>query len=216
MEQDKNGITFKNILRFTDLCNQEILEIGCGDGRITSYFIGKSKRLVAIDPNEDSVSKAKKNIVGADFRIGSGEFLEFPSRSFDLVLFTLSLHHQDAVISLREAKRVLRDNGQVLILEPLNDGEIQQICNLFHDESKALLNVINAINESDFKIECSEFFLTNWKFESIYELYDWFFNYYQISFNSSIVSQIGEILNDKLKHQQIVLQDKILITCLRK
>ncbi len=216
MEQDKNGITFKNILRFTDLCNQEVLEIGCGDGRITSYLIGKSKRLVAIDPNEDSISKAKKNIVGADFRIGSGEFLKFPSRSFDLVLFTLSLHHQDGVIALREARRVSRDDGQVLILEPLNDGEIQQICNLFHDESEALLNVTLAINESDFKIEHSEVFFTDWKFENIYELYDWFFNYYQISFNSRIVSQIGELLNDKMERQPIVLQDKILIACLRK
>jgi len=186
--------------------------------RWADHFISywQVEEVSAIDPNENSISKAKKNIVGADFRIGSGEFLKFPSRSFDLVFFTLSLHHQDGVIALREARRVSRDNGQVLILEPLNDGEIQQICNLFHDESEALLNVTNAINESDFKIEHSEVFFTDWKFENIYELCDWFFNYCQISFNSRIVSQIGELLNDKLEHQPIVLQDKILITCLRK
>jgi ubiquinone/menaquinone biosynthesis C-methylase UbiE len=216
MEQDRDCITLSKILQFADLRDQEVLEIGCGDGRITSQLVGKAKRLVAIDPDAANIAEAKENIAGVGLRIGFGECLEFPIESFDVILFTLSLHHQDSSVALREAKRVLRDHGRVVVLEPVNDGEIEQVCNFFQDETQMLQDVLRAIDASDFEVEHSEVFYTSWEFENEYELYEWLFTYYQKPFDNSLVVLIGELLGNKVKSPLIILQDKIIIVSLRK
>jgi ubiquinone/menaquinone biosynthesis C-methylase UbiE len=216
MEQDRDCITLSKILQFADLRDQEVLEIGCGDGRITSQLVGKAKRLVAIDPETANIAEAKENMDGIGLRTGSGECLEFPSGSFDVILFTLSLHHQDSRVALREAKRVLRDHGRVVILEPVHDGEIEQVCNFFQDETQLLQGAFRAIDASDFKVERSEVFYTYWEFENEYELYEWLFTYYQRPFDRSLVVLIGELLGNKVKSPPIILQDKIMIVSLRK
>ena len=216
MEQDRDCITLSKILQFADLRNQEVLEIGCGDGRITTQLVGKAKRIVAIDPDPAIIAEAKKNMEGLDLHIGSGEYLEFPSESFDVILFTLSLHHQDSILALREATRVLRDHGQVVILEPADDGEIEQICNFFHDEAQMLHDALCAIEVSDFEIERSEVFYTYWEFENDHELYEWLFTYYQKPFDNNLVVLIGKFLGEKVKSPPIILQDKIIIVSLRK
>jgi ubiquinone/menaquinone biosynthesis C-methylase UbiE len=216
MEQDRDCITLSKILQFTDLWGQDVLEIGCGDGRITSQLVGKAKRLVAIDPDAANIAEAKENMEGVGLHIGSGECLEFPSESFDVILFTLSLHHQDSNVALREAKRVLRDHGQVVILEPVNDGELEQVCNFFQDETQVLQDALHAIDASDFEVERSEVFYTYWEFENEDELYEWLFTYYQKPFDNSLVVLIGEFLGNKARSLPIILQDKIIIVSLRK
>jgi len=216
MEQDRDCVTLAKILQFADLRDQEVLEIGCGDGRITSQLVGKAKRLVAIDPNAANIAEVKENMEGVGLRIGSGECLEFPNESFDVILFSLSLHHQDSRVALREVKRVLRDNGQVVILEPVNDGEIEQVCNLFKDETQVLQDALRAIDATDFEVERSEVFYTYWEFKNEHELYEWLFTYYQKPFDNCLVMLIGELLGNKVKSPPIILQDKIMIVSLRK
>ncbi len=216
MEQDSDRITLKKIQQFAELDNKHILEIGCGDGRITSMIVGKANTIIAIDPDEESIKEAQETIPGADFRTGTGECLEFSNNCFDLVIFTLSLHHQDRQAALREATRVLKDEGQILVLEPVNDGEIEQVCNLFRDESQELLEAQKAIEESDLRIEHSEMFITKWVFENKDELYETLFEYYDMPFDSNIALQVAEFLGPKLEYKPIVLQDKIVILSLRK
>ena len=215
MEEDRDCITLSKILQLADLRDQEVLEIGCGDGRITTQLVGKAKRVVAIDPDAAIIAKAKENTKGVSLRIGSGECLEFPSESFDIILFTLSLHHQDSSLALREVKRVLRDHGRVVILEPVNDGEIEQVCNLLRNEAQVLQDTAHAIEASDFEVERSEVFYTCWEFENDKELYEWLFSYYQKPFDNTLVVLIRKFLGDKVKASPIILQDKIRIVSLR-
>jgi len=216
MEEDRDCITLSKILQFADLRDQEVLEIGCGDGRITTQLVGKVKRLVAIDPDAEIIAEAKENTKGVSLRIGSGECLEFQSESFDIILFTLSLHHQDTSLALREAKRVLRDHGRVVILEPVNDGEIEQVCNFFQNEAQVLQDTAHAIEASDFEVERSEVFYTYWEFENEHELYEYLFTYYQKPFDNNLVVLIGKLLGNKVKSSPLILQDKIRIVSLRK
>ena len=216
MEQDGERITLDKILKFIDFHGKEVLEIGCGDGRITSQLVSKAKRLVAIDPDPESIAEATTHVRGGDLRIGSGEHLEFPSACFDVILFTLSLHHQDSRRALREAKKVLRDQGRVLILEPVNDGEIERVCNVLRDETQALQDALHAIDASDLEVESSEVFYTNWVFRNEEELYEWLSEYYQRPFDSGLVARMGKLLGDKLESQPILLKDKIVIMSLRK
>lgn len=211
MEQDTDQVTLKAILLFAELENKNILEIGCGDGRVTAMMVGRPASITAIDTNEESLISARETVTGVDFQTGSGECLKFPDKSFDVVIFTLSLHHQDSQIALEEAARVLKDEGRILVLEPLNDGEIEEICYYFHDERQELAKAEKAINESGLTIEDTNTFITKWVFENKDDLYKSLFEYYQMPFDSTIASHVAEYLGPKLESKPIIIQDKIAI-----
>ena len=77
MELDKEKIEIGMIEQVADLKGKQVLEVGCGDGRLTLLLAGKSGKLIAIDPDDACIAEARRNIRGVDFRLGSGEALEF-------------------------------------------------------------------------------------------------------------------------------------------
>jgi len=74
----------------------EVLEVGCGDGRLTLRLAGLGARVSAIDPNPASIRVARKNLPKrlskhVRYSVGSSGKLLFPSSSFDIVVFAWSL-----------------------------------------------------------------------------------------------------------------------------
>lgn len=155
-----------------------LLEIGCGNGRITCGLHNTYKRLIAIDPDKESINLARKKYPHIDFRIGSGESLDFVNEIFDVVLFSLSLHHQNGEKALQQAESVLAPQGKVIVLEPAVESQISQLCNLFEDESASLKQAIVNIQKSKFTIVSRIKISTEWEFRDKNELYDWLFDYY--------------------------------------
>jgi len=216
MERDRGNIEPKKIQQFADLRGKEVLEIGCGDGRISQFLAKAAKRLTAIDPDAKAIEKAKSKITNADFRVGSGESLEFGNEAFDIVVFTLSLHHQDATKAIAEARRVLRKNGQLLIIEPAQDGEVQRLFHLLRNERLDLKNALDAVSKSAFFLEREETFFTTWSFEDIEELHQRYFEHYGLPRDERIIRGINSFLGAKINERPIVLSDKLLIFSLRK
>ncbi len=217
MKEDEAGITAAEIYRFVDLRGKEVLEIGCGDGRVTGFLSGLPKRLVAVDPDARAVAEAGTRVSGADFRVGSGEFLDFLDQSFDLVFFTRSLHHQKARRALEEASRVLRPDGRVLILEPIAGSEIDLVCRPFHDESHALATARESIRACDFFfLEKKAAFDTKWVFESREELIDWLFEYYRRPFDRKLASGVERFLGSKGNSRPLPIQDRLVLMSLHK
>lgn len=170
MEYDTQNKTLEMIEQCVVLQDQKVLEIGCGEGRMSKLLAHKSREYIAIDPDEKSIEKAKSEIPNIDFRIGSGEVLEFEDESFPIILFILSLHHQESGLALKEAHRVLTANGQLIILEPLANGELTEVFNLFDDESDRIRKALNMIENCDFEIEHKESFFTVMSFIDLDEL----------------------------------------------
>ncbi|MCP4283089.1 MAG: class I SAM-dependent methyltransferase [Gammaproteobacteria bacterium] len=83
------------------LDNKTVLEIGCGDGRISKLFTKITDNLIGIDPEEKKIKAAQVNIPKGKFLIGSGGNLVFSNEYFDFVIFTLSLRHQDSRKALK-------------------------------------------------------------------------------------------------------------------
>ncbi len=131
---------------------RRILEIGCGDGELSTQLAEHAERYVAIDPDAEAIRTARSRDSHADFRVGTGEALTFAEASFDAVLFILSLHHQDSRAALREAHRVLVEGGRLIVLEPSVEGELQRFFHLFHDESEALAQAAEALGHSPFRL----------------------------------------------------------------
>ena len=92
----------------------QVLDVGCGNGFIAhhlSAMLGKS--VVGFDLGERTA---------APIEYFPYDGLHFPARdqSFDAVLFCYVLHHAaDAKAVLREARRVLRDGGLVIVYEDI-------------------------------------------------------------------------------------------------
>lgn len=116
MEYDKEQITIKSIKKYINFKKKTVLEIGCGNGNISSLLADGTENYIGIDPDNNAIFKAKSKFSNIDFRIGNGDSLEFEDSIFDVVLFTLSLHHQNASIALKEADRVLTKTGALLII----------------------------------------------------------------------------------------------------
>jgi ubiquinone/menaquinone biosynthesis C-methylase UbiE len=73
-----------------------VLEIGCGDGRLTFRYAAAARSVLAIDPRAEAIAKARDMLpVGSAervrFEIGSALELNQPKASFDVGLLSHSL-----------------------------------------------------------------------------------------------------------------------------
>jgi len=216
MEQNSEQKTIEAISDFVELTGKAVLEIGSGDGRLTSWLAGPPKRLAAIEPDAECVKRAREAIPGAEFHVGSGERLPFPDASFDVILFSLSLHHQDSRVALREADRVLRDNGALLVLEPLNEGGIEAVCKVLHNEDREKQEAQQAIRESGWVLHRSEIICADWVFETPEELYRWVFGYYGKPIDAVLARQMAEQPEVDLQTLPIALREVQELQLLKK
>ncbi|HYY09144.1 MAG TPA: class I SAM-dependent methyltransferase [Actinomycetota bacterium] len=102
----------------------EVLEVGCGPGRLSILLAKQGRDVIGLDLDPDMVERARGNAAAipweADdqpsFVVGNAAALPFPDGAFDLVVSTLSMHHwDDAAAGLTEIARVLRPGGRALI-----------------------------------------------------------------------------------------------------
>ena len=47
-----------------DFSGQHVLEIGCGDGRLTWRYAGRAAHVTAIDPFAEGITRARENLPG--------------------------------------------------------------------------------------------------------------------------------------------------------
>jgi ubiquinone/menaquinone biosynthesis C-methylase UbiE len=212
---DRNNVTLGSILQAVDLQNKKVLEIGCGDGRISKGLVGRTKTLVALDFDQESVTKARKSVTGGYVLNGSGECLPFVDACFEVILFTLSLHHQQSANALREALRVLTNDGLVLVIEPVADGEIEQLCHLFDDETVVLNEARQAMEQSDFIIAHEEVIYPEWQANTAQEL-RWLFNHYDVPQDPEKIVEINNFLGQKVSINPLILHDKLSVCWLQK
>ena len=200
------------IEELVDLSGREMLEIGCGDGRLSSLLANKVKHLTAIDPDQDMINQACKEISAVDFRVGYGEKLEFNDRSFEIVLFSYSLHHQDCIKALDEAKRVLRDNGSILIIEPSTESEYTQLVSVFQEDEINRLNTTLAyVKSGNFDISREDVYLVSYQFKDDQELYHHFMDRSMCENNDAALEKMKAILGPKKSARPIVIKDKVRI-----
>jgi len=57
--QDPEGIEMKAVLKHLSFDGKDVLEIGCGDGRLTFKYAEMARRVVAIDPSRRASRKPR-------------------------------------------------------------------------------------------------------------------------------------------------------------
>lgn len=93
---------------------KRVLEVGCGIGRLAREL--KKANVFGLDNSWDMLIRAKRSFSSAYVQ-GTAERLGFRDRSFDAVYFVTSLEFVPSYRrAIREAHRVTKENGKILIL----------------------------------------------------------------------------------------------------
>jgi ubiquinone/menaquinone biosynthesis C-methylase UbiE len=213
LECDINHDEVRAIGRLVRCHEKTVLEIGCGNGRLSRHLAPGTREYIALDPNPDSIDQARQAALGATFQVGSGESLGFKNERFDVVLFTLSLHHQNAALALAEAFRVLKTSGEAIVLEPTPNSEVQRLFHIYDDETIRLVGTQEAMARSQFREMGREVFLSEWKFDSLDELIAYDFG--QGSQKPNVV-RMKKILGKKMDQPPVHLLDELVVVLLRK
>ena len=79
-----------------DFDGLRVVEIGCGDGRMTFTYAGEAASVFAFDPDEDMIRAAQAETPSARrrrirFEVADAAEIDLPKREFDLALFSWSL-----------------------------------------------------------------------------------------------------------------------------
>ncbi|MDI6846759.1 MAG: methyltransferase domain-containing protein [Candidatus Bathyarchaeia archaeon] len=126
--EDYDAVVFTNIIRRReiDLIKSElqaikpkrILDFGCGGGWLSKILASCNCEVVGVDVSRSLVNSAKRVAPMVTFVVGDGMNLPFMGGVFDAVVSIATLHHLDVKKGLKEVRRVLKNRGTVMLMEP--------------------------------------------------------------------------------------------------
>jgi len=93
---DREGAHLAALRRLSDVRCRRVIELGCGDGRLTVPIATDAAYVLAFDPDTEEVEKARAALPRplrdrVSYRVVSGREIELEPRSFDLAVFSWSL-----------------------------------------------------------------------------------------------------------------------------
>lgn len=151
---------------------QRILDNGCGTGDLLRELLPLCKMTIGSDISK-AMLKAAGNLIGETgsiiWVVSPGESLPFADGIFDVICFRGALHHMaDEILALKEAYRLLRNDGLLMLSEPNDDSLLlklpRRIANKriarFGNEHKAFSSKkwLKTIEQAGFSIKKTKYF----------------------------------------------------------
>ncbi|MDP6397372.1 MAG: methyltransferase domain-containing protein [Arenicellales bacterium] len=131
------------LLEFLGEATGALLDIGCGEGELSDTLAQHGYAVTGIDPLVGRGSRA--------WRVqASAGAIPLASGVFDIAVFHWSLHHVPEHLmasALTEARRVLKENGRLFVIEPEPVGNWQQVSHTFHDETEVQEKAAQVVEE---------------------------------------------------------------------
>jgi ubiquinone/menaquinone biosynthesis C-methylase UbiE len=93
---DPEGGHLAALRRLADFRGQRVLELGCGDGRLTLGIARDALHVLGFDPDAEAVERARRSLPDelaerVTYQVASAREIELEPHSFDLVVFSWSL-----------------------------------------------------------------------------------------------------------------------------
>ena len=93
---DPEGLESRAIHALVDFHGKSVLEIGCGDGRMTWLYAERASRVRAIDPSADEVRRAEAAMPGqlrstVRFEAADATTFRYRRSAFDIAVLSHSL-----------------------------------------------------------------------------------------------------------------------------
>lgn len=99
----------------------KVLDIGCGTGSHLRLYQQAGCEVFGIDTSPSMLQQARQNLDEAvELYYGDASRMPYPDHHFDLILSSTVLHEMAPAVRskvLDEAKRVLKRNGRILIID---------------------------------------------------------------------------------------------------
>jgi ubiquinone/menaquinone biosynthesis C-methylase UbiE len=93
---DPQGLETRAMHDLIDFRDKDVLEIGCGDGRVTWRYAADAATVTAIDPDvamieaaEDALPEGLRS--GVSFRVADVSSVDLPDSGYDVAVFSGSL-----------------------------------------------------------------------------------------------------------------------------
>ncbi|MCH8907382.1 MAG: class I SAM-dependent methyltransferase [Candidatus Heimdallarchaeota archaeon] len=96
IDVDEHNLAIQNMLKHVDFEDKQVLDIGCGDGRMSFKIAQYAKSVIGIDPDVEEIKLAEEsqkteNMMNLKFHAGTLEDMDFGDNTFDIIVFSLSL-----------------------------------------------------------------------------------------------------------------------------
>jgi ArsR family transcriptional regulator len=110
----------------------DLLDIGCGQGRILKLLASRAHRAVGVDIDSDARRLARAELLLAGtpnttLRQGDMVSLPFDDNEFDTVILDDVLHAaKNPAAAVLEAKRLVKKGGRVLLLSAVRDADASE------------------------------------------------------------------------------------------
>jgi SAM-dependent methyltransferase len=114
----ERGPLVSALVREGRLPGRRLLDIGCGTGAALAVLTRRYKVVGAgVEPSRAMLAEARRNLGWtAVVEEGVAERLPFPDGAFDAALMRLVVQHIDRPRAFREALRILRQGGRLLVV----------------------------------------------------------------------------------------------------
>jgi len=114
----KHSLFLLNLLDVPFDPNKKLLDVACGAGGFL-YYAERRLSCSGIDISRVAIEYAKKLLKSGKVEVGKAEALPYPDNEFDFVTCLGSLEHfLDQARALQEMRRVLKEDGRMLIEVP--------------------------------------------------------------------------------------------------
>jgi SAM-dependent methyltransferase len=164
------------------IADARVLDLGCGGGHISFAAAPVAASVVACDLSAqmlEVVAKAaqQRGLANIVTQQAQAEVLPFADAAFDIVITRFSAHHwSDVPAGLREAQRVLRPQGRLIVIDivapetPLFDTSLQAI-ELLRDGSHVRDYRVSEWNAMLHEVGFSAGLVQSWKLKMVFD--DW-------------------------------------------
>jgi ArsR family transcriptional regulator len=109
----------------------DIADLGAGEGLLSQLLAARARQVWCIDNSPRMVEVGtelarKNNLANLTYKLGDIENVPLPDKSVDLAILSQALHHaQHPQTAVNEAFRILRPQGQLLVLD-LNEHSFEK------------------------------------------------------------------------------------------
>ncbi|HLG90569.1 MAG TPA: class I SAM-dependent methyltransferase [Candidatus Saccharimonadales bacterium] len=146
--------------------NKTVLDIACGSGYGSSILARKAKKIIGVDSDKKTIAYAleKYGLKNIEFLVGDANRIPIKDNAVDMVVSFETIEHvSDFKKFLREMKRVLKDDGLLVISTPNQGVYIED--NPFH-QHQFIYNEFMTLLKSNFRT-VRPYFQSTWLYNSI-------------------------------------------------